>query len=226
MPAEPALRAVREAAQTLSERDAAFTGKALEQRARFMSLGLAGAEQIERAVTHLHGRGELVERQVRAIDPVTRQPTLMPGWTTAAMIETERRMLALEQAGRGAVDRLMHRLDAQALIGQARALAEERGFGWTQGQVDATGHPHHQLAGARHPGLCRHRQDHDRARHRRRRGPAARLHRQGHSLGRNLATGLLTVGMACKEWVHQTPTPPAKLPWCAPAPFSATQKST
>ena len=53
------------------------------------------------------------------------------------MLQTERRMLALEQAGRGAVDRLLHRLDAQALVGRARALAEERGFGWTKGQAEA-----------------------------------------------------------------------------------------
>ena len=135
---EPALRAVREAAAILTERDAAFTARSLEQRARQMSLGTARAEQIEQAVAQLQSRGELVERQVRAIDPVTRQPTLLPGYTTAAMIQTERRMLALEQAGRGAVDRFMHRLDAQALVGSARALAEERGFGWTHGQAEAT----------------------------------------------------------------------------------------
>ena len=136
--AEPALRAVREAAAILTERDAAFTAKSLEQRARQMSLGTARAEQIEQAVAQLQSRGELVERQVRAIDPVTKHPTLMPGFTTAEMIQTERRMLALEQAGRGAVDRFMHRLDAQALVGQARALAEDRGFGWTHGQAEAT----------------------------------------------------------------------------------------
>ena len=138
LPAEPALRAVREAAQTLSERDAAFTEKALEQRARFMSLGRASATQIDRAIDHLAERGELALRQVRAIDPATKRPTLQPGWTTAELIQTERRMLALEQSGRGAVDRLMHRLDAQALIGRARALAEEQGFGWTTGQAEAT----------------------------------------------------------------------------------------
>jgi len=135
---ETALRAVREAAATLSERDAAFTDQNLQKRARVMALGLADARQIEQGIARLQQQGELVERQVRAIDPVTKKPALMPGWTTAAMIETERRMLALEQAGRGGVDRLMHGLDAQALIGQARALAEERGFSWTQGQVEAT----------------------------------------------------------------------------------------
>ncbi|MGD9512024.1 MAG: ATP-dependent RecD-like DNA helicase, partial [Geminicoccaceae bacterium] len=67
-----------------------------------------------------------------------RKPTLAPGWTTSAMIETERRMLALEQSDRGGVDRLMHGLDAQALIGAARAKAEEHGFSWNQGQVEAT----------------------------------------------------------------------------------------
>ena len=97
-----------------------------------------GPSRSSQAVAQLQSRGELVERQVRAIDPVTKQPTLMPGFTTAEMIQTERRMLALEQAGRGAVDRFMHRLDAQALVGQARALAEERGFGWTHGQAEAT----------------------------------------------------------------------------------------
>ena len=135
---EPALRAVREAAAMLTERDAAFTAKALEQRARQMTLGTTRAEQIDQAVAQLQSRGELVERQVRTIDPVTRHPTLMPGYTTAEMIQTERQMLALEQAGRGAVDRLLHRLDAQALVGQARALAEDRGFGWTHGQAEAT----------------------------------------------------------------------------------------
>ena len=178
---EPALRAVREAAAILTERDAAFTARSLEQRARQMSLGTARAEQIEQAVAQLQSRGELVERQVRAIDPVTRQPTLLPGFTTAAMIQTERRMLALEQAGRGAVDRFMHRLDAQALVGSARALAEERGFGWTHGQAEATkGVLTTSCTGARHPGLCRHRQDHDRAGHRGRGRPPAGLHRQGH----------------------------------------------
>jgi hypothetical protein len=54
------------------------------------------------------------------------------------MIQTERRMLALGQARRGAVDRFMHRLDAQALVGSTRALAEERGFSWTHGQAEAT----------------------------------------------------------------------------------------
>ena len=135
---EAALCAVRDAAAILTERDAAFTDRNLQQHARVMSLGLADARQIEHGIARLQQQGELVERQVRAIDPVTRKPTLVAGWTTAAMIETERRMLALEQAGRGGVDRLMHSLDAQALIGQARALAEERGFGWTQGQVEAT----------------------------------------------------------------------------------------
>ncbi len=135
---EAALRAVRDAAAILTERDAAFTDKNLQQRARLMSLGLADARQIEQAIIRLQSRGELVERQVRAIDPVTKHPTLMPGFTTAEMIQTERRMLALEQAGRGAVDRFMHRLDAQALVGQARALAEDRGFGWTHGQAEAT----------------------------------------------------------------------------------------
>ena len=106
--------------------------------ARQMSLGTARAEQIDQAGAQLQSRGELVERQVRAIDPVTRHPTLLPGFTTAAMIQTERRMLALEQAGRGAVDRFMHRLDAQALVGSAWALAEDRGFSWTHGQAEAT----------------------------------------------------------------------------------------
>ncbi|MGE3738216.1 MAG: MobF family relaxase [Geminicoccaceae bacterium] len=135
---ETALRAVRDAAAILTERDAAFTDRNLQTHARVMSLGLADARQIEHAIARLQQQGELVERQVRAIDPVTKKPTLAPGWTTSAMIETERRMLALEQAGRGSVDRLMHGLDAQALIGAARAKAEEHGFSWNQGQVEAT----------------------------------------------------------------------------------------
>ena len=35
------------------------------------------------------------------------------------------------------------------------------------------------------------------------RTPTGLIHSEA-SLGRNLATGLLTVGMACKEWVHET----------------------
>ena len=103
-----------------------------------MSLGLADARQIEQGIAQLQSRGELVERHVHAIDPVTKKLDLVPGWTTAEMIRTEQRMLTLEQAGRGAVDRFMHRLDAQALVGQARARAEDQGFGWTHGQAEAT----------------------------------------------------------------------------------------
>ena len=135
---ETALRAVREAAEILSERDAAFTARELGQRARTMSLGDATASSIDRAVGQLAARGELVERMVRAIDPVTKKPSLQPGWTTKELIETERSMLQHERAGRGAVDRFMNRLEAQALVGQARALAESNGFRWTHGQAEAT----------------------------------------------------------------------------------------
>lgn len=47
-------------------------------------------------------------------------------------------MIDLERDGAGAVDRLMSSLDATQVIGQARALAEDRGFTWNQGQVEAT----------------------------------------------------------------------------------------
>ena len=133
-----ALQAVREAARILSEREAAFTTAALEQRARTMSLGRAGATQIGQAIAALHRQGELAAREVRTIDPETRRPALVPGWTTAEMIVIERRMLTLERSGRGGVTRLLHRLDAQAMVGRARALAEEQGFTWTTEQARAT----------------------------------------------------------------------------------------
>ena len=135
---ETALNAVREAAEILSERDAAFTGRELEQRARILSLGEASARDIDQAVRELAERGELAERMVLAVDPVTRKHALQPGWTTRELIATERAMLRHEQAGRGTVGRMMSRLDAELLVREARALATEHGFSWTGGQTEAT----------------------------------------------------------------------------------------
>ena len=139
MPADDAaLRAVREAAEILSERDAAFTGRELEQRARVLSLGEASAREIDQAVRQLAERGELDERLVLAIDGATKKHTLQPGWTTRELIETERSMLRHERQGRDMVMPLMNRPAAEFLVRETRTIAAENGFDWTDGQTEAT----------------------------------------------------------------------------------------
>ena len=120
--------AVQAAARQLGEREAVFGAAALEARAGEHAGGRASAAEIARAVASATKAGELVPRE--------RGP--QRGFTTAANVATERRMLAIEAGGRGRADTPMGRPDAWRAVETTAFFAEVKGHRWTDGQRQAT----------------------------------------------------------------------------------------
>lgn len=133
-----ALEAVRLAARNLAERDAAFAGRRLEGEAIRLSMGSTTADAIQQAIQALSRGGELVARMVLAYDRETRRFEPAPGWTTAAAIAQERRMLEAERAGRGRHAALLAAPAANRVVEAAQAASEAAGHSWTKGQIEAT----------------------------------------------------------------------------------------
>ena len=121
--------AVAAAARQLSEREAVFGAAALEARAGEHAAGRAGAAEIAAAIQRAKAGGELVARDRGAAGQ---------GYTTREAVATERRMLAIEHAGRGSADAPHQRQDAARIVTTAAFFAEARGHKWTEGQHAAT----------------------------------------------------------------------------------------
>ncbi|AOR79410.1 MobF family relaxase [Novosphingobium resinovorum] len=121
--------AVAAAARQLSEREAVFGAAALEARAGEHAGGKASAAEIAAAVGRARAGGELVARERGAAGQ---------GFTTREAVATERRMLAIEHAGRDAAAAPHARKDAARIVTTAAFFAEAEGHKWTQGQQAAT----------------------------------------------------------------------------------------
>ena len=119
--------AVQAAARQLGEREAVFGAAALEARAGEHASGRANATEIARAVAVATKAGELVPRE--------RGP--QRGFTTAANVATERRMLAIEAGGRRTAETPMERPDAERAVETAAFFAQAKGHRWTDGQRQA-----------------------------------------------------------------------------------------
>ena len=123
--------AVAAAARQLSEREAVFGGAALEARAGEHVAGRASAAEIATAVEKAYGAGELVARERGAG---------ARGFTTRAAVATERKMLAIETAGRERFAPGMEKQDATRIVTTANYFSETKGHRWTEGQqMAATG---------------------------------------------------------------------------------------
>jgi conjugative relaxase-like TrwC/TraI family protein len=121
--------AVAAAARHLSEREAVFGAAALEARAGEHAGGKASAAEIAAAVGRARAGGELVARERGAAGQ---------GFTTREAVATERRMLAIEHAGRDAAAAPHARQDAARIVTTAAFFAEAEGHKWTEGQQAAT----------------------------------------------------------------------------------------
>ena len=121
--------AVAAAARHLSEREAVFGAAALEARAGEHAGGRATATEIADAVTKMSATGELVERDRGASGQ---------GFTTREAVQTERRMLRIEQGGRGQAEAPHDKQDAARIVTTAAFFAEAKGHSWTDGQRVAT----------------------------------------------------------------------------------------
>ena len=120
--------AVGAAARHLSERDAVFSAAALEARAVEQAGGRASVAEVATAVRRAEASGELVSRE---------RGGGAKGFTTREAVSTERRMLAIEDAGRGRAPAPLDKQDAARAVTTAAFFAEARGHRWTDGQRDA-----------------------------------------------------------------------------------------
>lgn len=127
--AERAAAAVATAAGSLGERKSRFTSVELEREALRSARGSAATHhEIREAIREAEVGGELKRRTVET-DAGGEQ-----GYTTQEAIRTERAMLAIERAGRGAAGPLADRDAARRSIEKA---AESSPHGWTRGQREA-----------------------------------------------------------------------------------------
>lgn len=129
---EAAGRAVAEAAEHLSERDARFSSDALFQEARRLAMGSAHDEQIEAAIQQAALSGDLVERQARSYDFRTGQIIEGSGFATREAVEIEQRILDSAARAQGAVQSLS--VDTAAVLVRRRV---ETGYAFNEGQAKA-----------------------------------------------------------------------------------------
>lgn len=120
--------AVGAAARHLSERDAVFSAAALEARAVEQAGGRASVAEVAIAVARAEATGELEPRE---------RGGGARGFTTREAVSTERRMLAIEDAGRDRALAPMDRQEAARAVTTAAFFAEAQGHRWTDGQREA-----------------------------------------------------------------------------------------
>ena len=120
--------AVGAAARHLSERDPVFSPAAVEARAVEQVGGRATVAEVATAVARAEATGELVARE---------RGGGARGFTTREAVSTERRMLAIEDAGRDRALAPMDRQEAARAVTTAAFFAEAQGHRWTDGQREA-----------------------------------------------------------------------------------------
>ncbi|WP_339348660.1 MobF family relaxase [uncultured Sphingomonas sp.] len=120
--------AIGAAARHLSERDSVFSAAALEARAVEQAGGRASAAEVATAVRRAEALGELVARE---------RGGGAKGFTTREAVSTERRMLAIEDAGRNRALAPMEKQDAARIVTTAAFFAEAQGHRWMDGQREA-----------------------------------------------------------------------------------------
>ena len=109
-------RALRHAAEHLSERQARFSERELLAEARRQTLGGASEVELREALTRAATEGAFVARETRAYDLITGQHSLQAGFATREGLEVERRMLAIAETSAGCATPWIGREDALAAI--------------------------------------------------------------------------------------------------------------
>ncbi|MFM5953324.1 MAG: MobF family relaxase [Novosphingobium sp.] len=124
-----ARQAVAFAAENLGERQSVFSAADLEKEAGRFALGKATAEQIDNAITRASCDGALVPRTY-----LDRRGAEFAGFTTAANVDNERRLLRAEVEGRCAVAPILSVAQAAKAVARAELQSDHR---WNTGQRDA-----------------------------------------------------------------------------------------
>ena len=109
-------RALRHAAEHLSERQSRFSERELLAEARRQTLGGAAEAELREALTRAVAEGILVVRETCAYDVITGQRGLQSGYATCEALEVERRMLVIAETSAGRATPWVGREDALTAI--------------------------------------------------------------------------------------------------------------
>lgn len=124
-----AQQAVAFAAENLGERQSVFSAADLEKEAGRYGMGKVAAKQIGLAVVRASSEGDLVPRTY-----LDKRGAEFAGFTTAANIENERRLLRAEVEGRSAVAPIHSIAQATRALARAELQSDSR---WNSGQREA-----------------------------------------------------------------------------------------
>ncbi len=122
-------RAVAHAVQNLSERQSVFSESNLQEAAGRFGLGHISHAQIQSAIERSVDSGDLLPRHFE-----NKRGAEFTGFTTRENLDIERRMLRLENVGRGIMPAIESRLSAAKAIAGAAAEAQKMGLPWNRDQ--------------------------------------------------------------------------------------------
>jgi conjugative relaxase-like TrwC/TraI family protein len=122
-------QAVAFAAEKLGERQSVFSGADLEKEAGRFGLGTVTQTQIGAAIDRANGDGALAPRTF-----IDKRAAEFGGFTTAANIDNEQRLLRAEAEGRGSVAAIQTPMQAAKAVARAALKSEHP---WTPEQRDA-----------------------------------------------------------------------------------------
>lgn len=122
-------QSVRRAIAMLEERQSVFAASQLQQEAGRIALGSASYASIQVAVAGATTRGDIEPRTF-----IDRRGAEFEGFASRASIESERRLLAIERAGRGGAPAIANLLEAHRGVAHSAAVSAKQGFVWNDEQ--------------------------------------------------------------------------------------------
>lgn len=130
--------AVGFAVEKLTERENFFSHQALVDEALRFGLGYVRKEDVQREIERRTELGELQQRTGRIHDHHADATVEVAGFTTAAALDRENRMLTRLEAAKNSVQPLLSLQDTEKLLRQAVQISTAGGYTWTRGQFQAT----------------------------------------------------------------------------------------
>lgn len=130
--------AVSFSVEKLAERENFFSHEALMDEALRFGLGYARKEDVQREIERRTESGELQQRTGRIHDHSADATVEVAGYTTAAALDRETRMLARLEAAKNSVQPLLSVQDTEKLLRQTVQKSTAHGYTWTRGQFQAT----------------------------------------------------------------------------------------
>ncbi|MDD2704761.1 MAG: AAA family ATPase [Acidocella sp.] len=126
-------RAVAQGAAMLGERQSVFSTTALHEAAGRFGMGRVGHDDIAAAIARAEKSGAVETRAC-----LDRRGVAFEGFTTAANIANETKMLHLEEQARQQVEPILSPVAAARAVAEAERRSAQQGHGWTDEQKTAT----------------------------------------------------------------------------------------